>query len=270
MPVKSKLNGHTLKSPSEWFGAEVGQQLLVSESHALESVLSAQPAGPWLWMGLPAIASPSRPYGIELHGTVSFLNIESEPQADSCDDFAEFPLNSKAVSAPAERVSLLQFGGAFRGALPLPLASDSLNAVVIQHVTELGIEWSHLFREAHRVLRPGGVLWVSMLNPISPFRLRARAYGVHSMRAARWRQALVTAGFGPDDMATRWLGPHWRLSSLTSPDVELRALQDSTQTETLDRFRAVLTVTACKRTVARIPGTPVRSAVVWQPAKLST
>lgn len=269
MPVKSKLNGHTTKAPTEWFGAEVGQQLLASESQVLDTVLSAQPAGPWLWMGLPAIEPPADPYGIALYSTGGFLNIAAAPENGVRPDLPEFPLNSKAVSASTELGRLLHFDGAFRCALPLPLASDSLNAVVIQHVTDLGIEWSHLFCEAHRVLRPGGVLWVSMLNPMSPFRLRARTYGVHSMRAARWRQALVVAGFGRGDVSTRWLGPHWRLSSLAT-DARLKELQADAQPEALDRFRAVLAVTACKRTVARIPGTPVRSAVVWRPAKLST
>src|SRR3546814_2320618 len=53
------------------------------------------------------------------------------------------------------------FLSAARCRLPLPLASESIGVVVLQHVAATGRSRSELFEECARVLAPGGRLWRS-------------------------------------------------------------------------------------------------------------
>jgi SAM-dependent methyltransferase len=62
----------------------------------------------------------------------------------------------------------------------LPLANESVNAIVLQHVTAGDAD--QLLDECERVLMPGGHLWLSSLNPFSPYRTLAPAWagGAHA------------------------------------------------------------------------------------------
>src|SRR3546814_16338105 len=62
--------------------------------------------------------------------------------------------------------------GDVRCALPLPLANESVAAVVLQHVEARGAEADALVQECARVLVPGGRLVLYALHPLSPWRWR--------------------------------------------------------------------------------------------------
>ena len=91
-------------------------------------------------------------------------------------------------------------------ALPLPLANESVNAVVLQHVTTGDAD--QLLDECERVLMPGGHLWLSSLNPFSPYRTHWRRHGLVVRTPQRIRLLLGRHGLECDDM--RFLGPLWR------------------------------------------------------------
>lgn len=65
----------------------------------------------------------------------------------------------------------------------LPLASDSMDVVVIHHALDFTDDSHRLLREAVRVLRPGGHLLVVGFNPLSGWGL---VRGLSRRRAAPW------------------------------------------------------------------------------------
>lgn len=62
------------------------------------------------------------------------------------------------------------FEGDVRCVLPLPLPTESVRAIVVQHVVADSVV--EFFDECARVLMPGGCLYLFALNPLSPYRLR--------------------------------------------------------------------------------------------------
>lgn len=64
----------------------------------------------------------------------------------------------------------------------LPLATDSVDAVLLHHVLDFTSDSHRLLREASRVLRPGGRLLIIGFNPVS-------LWGVSS--AVRWSRSVV-------------------------------------------------------------------------------
>src|SRR5688500_11751127 len=82
---------------SAWFASDAGAVVLASESEAIRRALGQRPGQPWLWLAVgPAPPEPDG-HGLLLNGT-------------------------------GER-----FDGPLRCALPLPLASESVRAVVVTH-----------------------------------------------------------------------------------------------------------------------------------------
>jgi SAM-dependent methyltransferase len=61
--------------------------------------------------------------------------------------------------------------------LQLPLASQSLDLVVLPHALESHLDAHHVLREAERVLRPEGQLVISGFNSLSLWGLRRRLAG---------------------------------------------------------------------------------------------
>ena len=88
----------------------------------------------------------------------------------------------------------------------MPLANESVNAIVLQHVTTGDADL--LLDECERVLMPGGHLWLSSLNPFSPYRTHWRQHGLVVRTPQRIRLLLGRHGLECDDM--RYLGPLWR------------------------------------------------------------
>ena len=156
-----------------WFASRASQALFASELPSLQQALAARPGLPWL-----AFSAFARPGSID----------------------------------PPRGLWLSPCGGGWRGdvacGVPLPLASESVGAVVLQHVA--GRDASAWLDECIRVLVPGGRLSVYALNPLSPFRVHWQGKGLSGQEPVTWRRRLGRAGLTPDPVA-QGIGPHWRI-----------------------------------------------------------
>ena len=162
-----------------WFATAAGMAVLGSESEAIQRALAQRPGQPWLWLAAgPAPVGPDGP-GLVLNGT-------------------------------GERLE-----GALRCALPLPLASESVGTVVVQHLGDICGETDLLFAECQRVLVPGGCLWLFALNPLAPYRWRWTRQGPGAREPVSWRRRLRGAGLRPEAVS-HGLGPRWRIEQ--APD----------------------------------------------------
>jgi len=163
-------------SPTSWFESEPARGLFALEQRLLLPRLAELPAKGWLWL------APSAGW-----------------------------LEAAALAGPGLRLHRQAHGyaGDARCALPLPLASESVNVVVLQHVT--AADAAQLLAECERVLMPGGRLLLTSLNPFSPFRAHWRRHGMVVRTPQRLRQLLAGAGLECD--ATRYVGPLWQTES---------------------------------------------------------
>jgi SAM-dependent methyltransferase len=171
MPARSPTGQPT--RARAWFASPAGQAVLASESEAIRSALAERPGQPWLWL---AMAMP--PGGGEGRGLV----LQSEPGG---------------------------WRGPLRCALPLPLANESVAAVVLQHVTGSG-RGAALLEECARVLVPGGRLSLFALNPLSPYQVRWLGSRPGASEPSLWRRRLRAAGLHPEG-GSHGLGPRWRV-----------------------------------------------------------
>lgn len=205
-----------------WYASAAGQGLLAVEQAATARVLAgATAAAPgWLWLGVPGATPPEseRRRGLLL------------------------------------RRGAQGFEGDVRCALPLPLASESLGVVLLQHVLDDAAPGDPLLEECERVLAPGGVLWLAVLNPWSPYRMHWTRSGLRAHDPGRWQRRLRRAGFAVDSLSLQWLGPRWRSAH---GDVGVGAA---------DRLRAGVALTVSKRTLAIIPPAPLRK-LRWQASR---
>lgn len=158
----------------DWFSQPDGQSLLDAQAGPLCEALRQRPAQPWLWL------------------------------APVCRD----------VPADGGRGWQLQadgtgWKGAFRCAGSLPLASESLGTVVLQHPPGGPFDNLELLRECARLLVPGGRLCLFALNPLSPYRLRWRGQGLRAVEPLAWRKRLRGVGLSPEPVSLG-IGPYWR------------------------------------------------------------
>jgi len=160
-------------SQAPWFDSEPAEALRVLERQLLLPQLSLLPTRPWLWI------APSAAW------------------------LADAQLGGRGLRLHRQGSG---YAGDTRCALPLPLPNESVNAIVLQHVT-VG-DADHLLDECERVLMPGGHLWLTSLNPFSPFRTRWRQHGLVVRTPQRIRQLLERHGLECEDM--RYLGPMWQ------------------------------------------------------------
>lgn len=155
-----------------WFGSAEGRALLDSERPAVLHALAERQAQPWLWLEPVAQQAQVEGRGLRL------------------------------CSAGGE------WSGAARCALPLPLASESVGTVVLQHVARTG--QPELIAECARVLAPGGRLWLFALNPLAPYRWRWRGRGLRASEPLAWRRRLRAADLEPEPVS-RGIGPSWQV-----------------------------------------------------------
>ena len=101
--------------------------------------------------------------------------------------------------------------------MPLPIASEAVGTVVLQHVGDALADPATLLAECTRVLLPGGRLWLLALNPLAPYRWRWSRNGVRGLEPISWRRRLRTAGLVPE-VVSQGVGPRWRIAS--SPDLQ--------------------------------------------------
>ena len=157
-----------------WFASEAGRAVLDSEEEIVRQAAAERPGQPWLRL----MATD----GLECLGE------------------RELPLHVA--------------DGVFRGpvtcALPLPLSSESIGTVVLQHVVDGPVLPAALLEEAARVLVPGGRLWLLALNPLAPYRMRWTRQGPVASEPIRWRRRLRTAGLVPEAVS-QGVGPRWAI-----------------------------------------------------------
>lgn len=151
-----------------------------SETPLIRRVLSERPALPWLWFA---------------------------PGPVQLDDGAGRGL----ALAPNGRV----WDGRVRCGLPLPVASESIATVVLQHLS-VGEGLAELLAECTRVLVEGGRMQLFALNPLSPYRLRWQGSGLHANEPLAWRRRLRRAGLEPDPVS-QGVGPVWRVQLHAGP-----------------------------------------------------
>lgn len=167
-----------------WYLLAAGRAVLESEQTAVADALAAHPVVglPWLW--LSPVADGERPDGRGLRLTGSGSG----------------------------------WTGAVVCGLPLPLASESLGAIVVQHPCFAGTDArAQLVAECSRLLVPGGRLAVFALNPLSPYRLRLRRGRPCTEDPATWRRWMDDAGLMPEASA-QGIGPQW--SPMASPSLQ--------------------------------------------------
>lgn len=207
----------------DWFDGPAGKGMLDAEAGAVDRVLAGCPALPWLWIGAPAAALPvglAAGRGLVLHRRDQGLD------------------------------------GPIRCRLPLPLASESMGAVLLQHALDAPGDADSVLGECARVLAPGGTLWLAALNPLTPYRARWAGAGLQARGTGHWQSALRVAGFSRLAISIQWLGPHWRVQPGRGVEAGIGAG---------DRLRASLAFTVVKRVHAPIPPARVRN-FSWQAA----
>ncbi|MBE2212063.1 MAG: hypothetical protein IAE66_10640 [Xanthomonadaceae bacterium] len=155
-----------------WFATEHGLALAMSELPALHAAISARPGLPWLvFSAMPRPSVIDQPHGLWL--------------------------------CPGGR----GWAGDVACAAALPLASESVGAIILQHVEDA--EVAAWLAECERVLVPGGRLSVFALNPLSPYRGHWQGEGVSGREPVTWRRRLKRAGLVPEPVA-QGIGPRWR------------------------------------------------------------
>lgn len=200
-----------------WFASEAGQALIQSEGEAIRRVVAGCPALPWAWFGVRGAPAPAGHRGLLLR--------------------------------PDGR----QWHGSLRCALPLPLASESLGAVLLQHVLDDDAAGEGLLEECARVLAPGGTLWLAALNPWAPYRLRWAGTGLQARTPGHWQSRLRRAGLPAGAVQLQWLGPCWRVQP------------GAAGIGAVDIVRAGLALTITKRVRAGVPSGGLR-VLRWRPA----
>jgi SAM-dependent methyltransferase len=189
-----------------WFASAAGQAVLQSESQVVQQAVAERPGQPWLLLAA-AIPPPMGGQGLGLH-----------------------------LAGPG-------FDGAVRCALPLPIASEAVGTVVLQHMGDVGPEPATLLAECVRVLVPGGRLWLLGLNPLAPYRWRWAGQGPGAWEPVSWRRRLRQVGLAPEAI-TQGVGPRWRMAA--SP-----ALQDGAGLRAAFLLRAEKRMTPLTPTRAR-------------------
>lgn len=210
MPVPS-LHGQPEATP-DWFATAPGRALLDSERDSVRAALDERPGQPWLWLS-PAM---------------------ERAQAENTAPGPGLHLQATAQG----------WAGSVRCNLPLPLASESVAVVVVQHVACSPARREALVSECARVLLPGGRLTLFCLNPLSPWRWRWGSSGLGASEPMPWRRQLRVAGLVPEPVS-QGLGPRWGV-------VADAGFQQG------PGLRAAWRLQADKRT---LPLTPVRSRV---------
>lgn len=182
-------------SASGWFESPAGRALLDSETAIVGSLLDDARGLPWLWLA-PA-ASGAAAGADRGRGRGRGLRLESAAGG---------------------------WSGDVRCVLPLPLASESIGTVLLQHVLGRGPDGRALLEECFRILVPGGRVGLFALNPLAPYRWRWRGTGLRGSEPLLWRRRLRDAGLTPEPLS-QGIGPSWRETVSADPQqgVGLRA-----------------------------------------------
>ncbi|PPU73224.1 MULTISPECIES: hypothetical protein [Xanthomonas] len=199
---------------STWFDTGAGRILLQLERQLALQELLKRPSQPWLWV-TPGEDLPPRE-GLQGRGLRLFRHAG-------------------------------RFAGDARCAMPFPLPTESLQAIVVQHAVVGGAV--EFLAECERLLMPGGRLWLFTLNPLSPYRFHWARRGPVALRPDRWRVLAQRAGLHGVN-GERYLGPIWRAG---------RGSSDPGRAP----WRAVYLLEVEKRACAPIAPTPIARPSRW-------
>jgi len=171
---------------SHWFSGRPGRLLLEQERQWLQARLASRPSQPRLWLC---------PHAPETAG----------------------------AEAGVRQLGLYPHGAGYAGSLhcglPLPLASECLGDVILQHPPPAQAEaW---VEEGARILVEGGRLWLCVFNPFSPYRLRGSGGPWRVPLHGHWQAGLARQGL--QLLAVQALGPAWRVRPAGSAPGPLRA-----------------------------------------------
>lgn len=194
-----------------WFSSLPGQGIVAAEQDVLPDVVAPLPDLPWLWLG-PGVGQPP----VRRHRAVALHRAASGWRGDVLCDGA------------------------------LPIASECLGAVLVQHALDADARLQPWLAECARVLAPGGTLWIAALNPWSPFRGHWARTGLHARDPGHWQAALVRAGFVRPAMHLHWMGPRWRSG------------HGEAGVGALDRLRAAFALSVVKRATSPMRIRPAR------------
>lgn len=179
MPVRSASRQPDGRHP--WFKTAEGQAVLQSEEGVLRQALHERPGMPTLWLAAEhAMIDGETGFCVRLAGNAS------------------------------------RFTGDVRCGQELPLASEAVGTVILQHIAEGGGDISELLGECVRVLVPGGRLWVFALNPLGLYRWHWSGNGLRSCEPVTWRRRMRAHGLQPEPVSIG-LGPRWRTQTLADP-----------------------------------------------------
>jgi SAM-dependent methyltransferase len=210
-PVSSRQPAPALA----WFDGPPGRAVLDSERDVVEEALREWPGRPWMWLAPCAVETPKGAgFGLKLAA------------------------RGEGWHGP------LQCGGL------LPLADESIGAILLQHAGDLGGDPRPLLAESARVLEPRGRLWLLALNPFTPYRRHWAGSGVDCAEPVTWRRRLRAAGLVPEPVSAG-LGPRWK------PEAAAQRQHGA-------GLRAAYLLRAEKRIAAPVPPDPV-PALGWQP-----
>lgn len=165
----------SVPSSTAWFAGAKGRAVLESEAEIVMQAGTERAGQPWLWLAAGSVLTKAGTHGLALH------------------------------------LDGVRFDGPVRCALPLPIASEAVGTVVLQHVGDVCPDPAALLAECVRVLLPGGRLWLLALNPLAPYRWRWSGSGVRAWEPVSWRRRLRTAGLVPEAVS-QGVGPRWRIA----------------------------------------------------------
>lgn len=217
-PTRQPAEMAATAAMAAWFAGAAGQAVLDSEAGAVREALDERPGQPWLWIRAVAATGDAPGRGVRL-----------------------------ALAGDA-------WGGDLRCGSPLPISSESVGTVVLQHVGDLPLDVACLLRECARVLVPGGRAWLFALNPLTPYRRHWWGTPLVTSEPLTWRRRMRVAGLEPEPVSTG-IGPRWNVAC--TPD-----RQDG------PGLRAAWALRARKRVAAAVPPSPV-AALRWQPGSHS-
>lgn len=215
---------------ADWFASEPGQELLHRETDLLRERVRRFHGDCLLWLGpVP-----------EATGATSRCMVKSRL----------FAAASTPVTACENVASLVARTES------LPLASNSVDGVVLHHALEYARDPRTAMREVTRVIRPGGRLLVCSFNPMSLWALSALRRRMGSVSAFRLNEWLAVLGFVREGsvhylnyratLNLKLAHPRWR---------QLSGWLNRTQAP----LGGVYLTLATKESLARIPGSPAFS-----------
>lgn len=147
-------------SVAEWFATEQGLRLENIQAQAVAERLPERPALPLLWLSPHADWPRQRPVVPRL------LCLHATPPG---------------------------WCGDLEGTLPLPLLGESFGTLVLQHPAR--DDALSMLAEAHRLLLPGGVMWLMVGAATHPARLLHPQHRLWDAPPGGWRQVLRQSGW---------------------------------------------------------------------------